>query len=568
MDGAGRMEGTELQLDARGNSGRFIFPYASSYCSISHCNQPHGNGVRILSRLPPSSSSLLWLAVDGFWLFFSMAVRITDLMEGKTDGSIRGNIRVLHFPAKSNPQSSGCNTQDTRPRDATIITLPLRVLYSRTMANKEAPKKQSSRASFDDDGEHDVPQNSLHWQSLHHKVETDELLRNMEDLTTCFKASLLSASTSNDKEETLAIWSCVAGYCEALATHKMQRYSIFPIPIDALRRLVTTEFMSFLSNLMIVPSSTSSNHRDMVRTVANAIWAKAIPKPNIRDEIHANSLYVCLRGQIDKKSLDCFGASVVTIAALRMLGVKISQLCLSEDHAYERHKTASNGIGTCEVAIPGNNKLSKSKRAREIAATFEKTKEAAPYLTPQTSWLYMASNPIICDTVKMALVAVVGNINCTIEKKKKGYYLGSGQLYDVKRELLWILYDHGHMKRFPFGLLELGDCEEHRGSPRSSEWITVADLDEPILVNEKLFRDAIQINRDHYNEAQVYPYYCTNASKQSAGRLYCMPLTDLYSPFHSNRCRALSQGRGKDVTGSRIQICGSTQDVCPSCSSH
>jgi hypothetical protein len=109
-------------------------------------------------------------------------------------------------------------------------------------------------------------------------------------------------------------------------------------------------------------------------------------------------------------------------------------------------------------------------------------------------------------------VAVVGNINCTIEKMKKGYYLGSGQLYDVKRELLWILYDLEHMKRFPFGLLELGDCEEHRGSPRSSEWITVADLDEPILVNEKLFRDAIQINHDNYNEAQVYPYYCTRVN--------------------------------------------------------
>jgi hypothetical protein len=38
---------------------------------------------------------------------FSMAVRIPDQMDGKTDGSIRGNVRVLHFPAKSNPQSFG-----------------------------------------------------------------------------------------------------------------------------------------------------------------------------------------------------------------------------------------------------------------------------------------------------------------------------------------------------------------------------------------------------------------------------------------------------------------------------
>jgi hypothetical protein len=48
-----------------GNSGRFIFPYASRYCPISHCNQPHGNGVPPSSS--SSSSSLLWLwwMVDG-----------------------------------------------------------------------------------------------------------------------------------------------------------------------------------------------------------------------------------------------------------------------------------------------------------------------------------------------------------------------------------------------------------------------------------------------------------------------------------------------------------------------
>eukprot|EP00980_Cylindrotheca_fusiformis_P017115 scaffold5259_cov120-Cylindrotheca_fusiformis.AAC.5 len=369
-------------------------------------------------------------------------------------------------------------------------------------------KKSSERVSFDDDSEHDGPQESSHWQSLDHNVETDELLRSMEDLTACFKASLTAADQKN--EDKLAIWSCVAGYCEALATHKTKRYSIFPIPIDALRRLVTSEFRSFLSDLNIDLSTTPTNdddndnhHRDVVRTVANAIWQKAIPKPNIRDEVHANSLYVCLRGQIDKKSLDCFGASVVTIAALNMLGVESSHLCLSEDHAYERHIISASSVGTCEVAIPGNNKLSRSKRAKGIEATFEKTKKLTPHLTPETSWLYMASNPVVCDTIEMALVAVMGNINCTIEKKKSGYYLGSGQLYDLKRELLWILYDRGHMKRFPFGLLELGDCEEHRGSPRSSEWITVPDLDEPILVNEKLFRDAIRINREQYNEAQL-----------------------------------------------------------------
>jgi hypothetical protein len=119
----------------------------------------------------------------------------------------------------------------------------------------------------------------------------------------------------------------------------------------------------------------------------------------------------------------------------------------------------------------------------------------------------MASNPVVCDSIPMALVAVMGNINCSIEKRK-GSSLSSGQLYDLKRELLWVLCDEGCMSKFPFGMMELGDCEEHRGSARSEEWVTVPQVKEPILRNEKLFLDAIQVNREVYNDSQTYPYFC------------------------------------------------------------
>ena len=357
--------------------------------------------------------------------------------------------------------------------------------------------KTSGRVTFDDAQEHANPKESQHWQGLNHHAD-DSMIHNLDELQAYLKKSITETPPVS---ETLALWSAVAGYCESLSTHKKQRYSIFPIPIDALIRLVHDEFQSFLSSLSI---DATSEHREIVKTISNAIWQKAIPKPNVRDEIHANSLYVCMRGTIDRKSLDCFGASVVTVAALQMLGLD-GKLCLSEDHAYEVH---GDNKETCEVAIPGNTKLARSKRGRDIAYTFEDSQKKFPHLTPETSWLYMASNAVVCDSIGMTLVAVFGNINCTIEKNKKGQFLGSQQLYQVKRELLWALYDLGYMEKFPFGLLELGDCEEHAGSPRSSEWVTVADLEEPILVNEKLFLDAIQINKDLYNEAQVYPYYC------------------------------------------------------------
>jgi hypothetical protein len=125
------------------------------------------------------------------------------------------------------------------------------------------------------------------------------------------------------------------------------------------------------------------------------------------------------------------------------------------------------------------------------------------------------------------LVAVIGNINCTIEKQSSSSFLASGQLYDLKRDLLWILYDHGALSKFPFGLLELGDCEENRGSPRSEEWVQVDNISEPILQNEKLFLDAIHINKTLYDEAQVYPYFC----KSSCGHTITLGLRMVSPPF-------------------------------------
>jgi hypothetical protein len=156
------------------------------------------------------------------------------------------------------------------------------------------------------------------------------------------------------------------------------------------------------------------------------------------------------------------------------------------------------------IAIPGNTKLAQSKRGREISETYKDSQ----MMSAETSWLYMANHPVICDSVAMMLVAIVGNLNPTIEKKST-QTLSSGELYDFKRDLLWVLYDQGYMNSFPFGLMELRDCEEHRGSKRSDEWVTIPEIPEPILMNEKLFWDAIQVNQRLYQDLQTYPYFCT-----------------------------------------------------------
>jgi hypothetical protein len=70
------------------------------------------------------------------------------------------------------------------------------------------------------------PSWSSHWLGLDHQ-EGDRLIHNMEELKEAFASALIEKGTG----ETVALWSCVVGYAEALSTHTVQRYHIFPIPL-------------------------------------------------------------------------------------------------------------------------------------------------------------------------------------------------------------------------------------------------------------------------------------------------------------------------------------------------
>ncbi|KAL3905190.1 MAG: hypothetical protein SGILL_009777 [Bacillariaceae sp.] len=266
-----------------------------------------------------------------------------------------------------------------------------------------------------------LPQQSLHWQSLVHR-EGDLLLRDRNELLEIFQEDLerIESSVREDEEYTkriLAIWSCILGYCEALSTNKdaSKRYDIFPIPISAVKRLVKDEFVPILESAVqpidIKAPCTSltqaqDRHRQRVQAISNIIWQQTLPKTNVRDELHANSVYTVIRGkEIDMKSLDCFGAAVSTIAGLQFLHgddynfYAKSFLTLSEDHAYERHQIFKVDVehpdppppqvqeGTCEVAIPGSTNLAKSKRGRDISFALENDGKKCKYpFDPETAW--------------------------------------------------------------------------------------------------------------------------------------------------------------------------------------
>jgi hypothetical protein len=376
-------------------------------------------------------------------------------------------------------------------------------------------------------------------------------IKSHEELIAAFTQNVASLR-SDDREDAyhkVAIWSCIIGYCEALTTHKdpSRRYSIFPIPMASLIRLVHDEFLTLINQITDQKINASSdqrdenNHRQTVQALSNAIWKRCQNKSSsMQDELHANSLYVCLCGDVDGKSLDCFGAALTTVIGMNLLGYT-SILTLSEDHAYESH-LLGNGYATCEVAIPGNTKASQSKRGREISETFIDLQKQSPRqqsrknITAETSWLYMRDNAVLCDTAAMALAALVGNMNCDIDKQKAADESGkpqvvSGALYQMKRDMLWVLYDAKCIKNFPFAMMELGECEEHLSSERGLEWVDASEMlrnekndqatndDETmVLQNEYFFLSAISISKKNYNDAQVYPYLYAAHYHRDAGR--------------------------------------------------
>lgn len=393
--------------------------------------------------------------------------------------------------------------------------------------NMSYPKsKSNSRVVLVESDVH--PSNSAHWQSLPHQP-SDRFIDAKENLAECLRQDLAAASadgvSSADKAQLLAKWSCISGYCEALTTHKdeARQFCIFPIPIDAINRMIQDEYVKWIKKMKLSPATTS--HREAAKAISNAVWKRAISKPSVRDELHANSLYISLRGSVDKKSLDCFGAALVTIAGLQVAGFT-SYLTLSEDHAYESHPTEDGetnpslgnlNLSTCEIAIPGNQKTQRMKRGKEISEVFTSNVHRQSNLSPRTSWLYMATNPVICKSLPMMLAATFGNINCQIEKKQ-GKSISSEECYAVKRDLLWVLYDASHLDSFPFALSELGDCEENVTSNKGLEELTLPELSEEILAIEKLFIDSILVSRESYNDAQVYPYCYAGHYHKDAGR--------------------------------------------------
>ena len=88
----------------------------------------------------------------------------------------------------------------------------------------------------------------------------------------------------------------------------------------------------------------------------------------------------------------------------------------------------------------------------------------------------------------MEVAAMVSSINPAISANVDSIECGA-----LQQELLWLLYDRGHLRQYPMALGNLGDLEEISGS-----------LGRPACT--KLFAEAIEVNRSCFGNQHVYPY--------------------------------------------------------------
>ena len=103
-------------------------------------------------------------------------------------------------------------------------------------------------------------------------------------------------------------------------------------------------------------------------------------------------------------------------------------------------------------------------------------------------WLYLNGYPVICSP-QMTVAALASAINPSINAT-----MDSEPLIVLQHKLLWLLYQKGHLSKYPMAIGNLGDLEEI--SPTSGALKTSLDL----------FLEGIEINKRYYDNHHVYPY--------------------------------------------------------------
>ncbi|XP_058814987.1 menin [Topomyia yanbarensis] len=310
-------------------------------------------------------------------------------------------------------------------------------------------------------------------------------LRAIPDVIKLFRQQL----NNREEEPDLTLLSIVTGLIEHSLTTKVLEsapatagtgnqpqpnvdgISNFPIiKYDVIEGLYK-KFKSVLAPIekLLVKNTTDSKFasREVIKKVSDIIW-NSLLRSSYKDRAHLQSLYSYLCGN----KLDCFGVAFAVVAGCQMLGYRDVHLAISEDHVWVVF--GKTGDETIEVTWHG--KGAEDKRGQSVS----------PGVESQT-WLYVAGNPVVCNRY-MEVAAIVSAINPSLTATSACL-----EVADLQQQLLWQLYDMGHLKKYPMALGCLGELEEV--SPTTGRRNC-----------EELYNESVRSAQMYYKNHHVYPY--------------------------------------------------------------
>lgn len=308
-------------------------------------------------------------------------------------------------------------------------------------------------------------------------------LQSVDAVVALFRSELDTQSSADssdaEKEPNLTLLSVVAGMVENILTankpahHGKEDQRIGITPIFPVIELPNVEALCQKFDTQIKGSVDLSNYksdfatRELVKKVSDIVWS-SLTRSFYKDRAHLQSLFSYLTGN----KLDCFGVAFAVVAAFQILGYRDVHLALSEDHAWVAF--GENGSQTAEVTWHG--KGNEDKRGQPITTG-----------VADRSWLYLNGHPVICCR-RMEVAALVSAINPSISANSDSIEVAS-----MQQELLWMMYDLNLLKRYPLALGNLGDLESLEPTPERPS-------------TQELFKEAIQVSSELYDNCHVYPY--------------------------------------------------------------
>uniref|UniRef100_A0A8U8C0E5 Menin n=1 Tax=Geospiza parvula TaxID=87175 RepID=A0A8U8C0E5_GEOPR len=236
-------------------------------------------------------------------------------------------------------------------------------------------------------------------------------------------------------------------------------------------------------DLSLYPRPDGCSSRELVRKVSDVIW-NSLSRSYFKDRAHIQSLFSFITGT----KLDSSGVAFAVVGACQVLGLPDVHLALSEDHAWVAF--GAGGSQTAEVTWHG--KGNEDRRGQPVQAG-----------VAERSWLYLKGSYLRC-TRHMEVAFMVCAINPSIDG-----HTDSLELLQLQQRLLWLLYDMGHLDRYPMALGNLADLEELEPTPGRPDPLT-------------LYHQGIHSARTYYNNEHIYPYlylagfHCRNKNVKEA----------------------------------------------------